>query len=93
MDLANLRLKLLSDLAQDKIVELLGLGSWDQIIASAIENRVDLVDHIYSFLSKDPTNAVGGLTLDTVRIVCSPDCISPKQEYIDQLRAFVYRNC
>ena len=52
---------------------------------------VDLVDHVYSFLSKDPTN-VGGLTLDTVRIICSSDCISgPKQEYIDQL--YDYHEC
>ena len=92
MHLANLRFKIISDLAKDRIVELLRLESWDQMITSAIENHVDPVDYVYSLLSKNPRD-VGELTLDTVRIICTSDCISAKEEYIDQLHDFVYHKC
>lgn len=91
MDLAHLRLQLLSDLAKDRIVELLRLESWDQMITSAIENDMDLVDYVYSSISNHPN--VGELTLDTVRTVCSSDCISANKEHIGQLHDFVHHKC
>jgi len=89
MDVANLRLKLLLDLAKDKIVGLLHLESWEELSEHAVKSHIDLADHVYSVLAKHHICAV---PLDTLRIICSFDRVAPDEEHICQLYDFVYEH-
>jgi len=70
-------------------VGLLHLESWEELSEHATKSHIDLADHIYSVLAK---HYICTVPLDTLRVICSLDRVSPDEEHIRQLYDFVYEH-